>query len=337
MTPLLGRHFRFEGLVRHGGEAGGPGAAHRVLGRRVSGDPDGAGLIPFVGREREMDMLLDLAARAEAGRGQVVGIVGEPGIGKSRLLRELRRRLGGRGVTVREGRCLPGGRATVASTVAEIMRQDYGIDEGADEATIARKVREGVAGMGLSPEEWAPSLLLVLGVREGTGGLLALPAEARKTRVFSALRRLAVERSRREPFVLALDDVHWIGKTSEEFLQFLVRSLPASRIVLLCTYRPEYRPPWLAASCATQLALPPLERAESRASRARTTASSRSPTLTSATTRVRAPPRGGPWVRRRAAATSRSSAGRSSPRRWPTGGWGSSARPWSRRGTPCGA
>ena len=248
MTPLLGRHFRFEGLVRPGGEAGGPGVAHRVLGRRVSRDPDGAGLIPFVGREREMDMLLDLAARAEAGRGQVVGIVGEPGIGKSRLLCELRRRLGGRGVTVREGRCLPGGRATVASTVAEIMRQDYGIDEGADEATIARKVREGVAGMGLSPEEWAPSLLLLLGVREGTGGLRALPAEARKKRVFSALRRLTVERSRREPFVLALDDVHWIGKTSEEFLQFLVRSLPppascSSAPIGRSTGRPGSRPP----------------------------------------------------------------------------------------------
>ncbi|MBI2524718.1 MAG: sigma 54-interacting transcriptional regulator [Candidatus Rokubacteria bacterium] len=264
MAPLLSRHFRLEPAVAGGGEAA-PGAAHRVLGRRQAGDPESGGLIPFVGRGRELDTLLDLVARAEAGRGQVVGVMGEPGIGKSRLLHELRRRLSACGIPVYEGRCAPGGRATLQSTMLELLRQAYGIGEGDDAEAVVGKVREGLGAKGLSAQEWAPSLLLLLGMSGGDGGLAALSPEARKARIFDSLRRLTVERSRRQPFVLALDDAHWLGKTSEEFLEFLVRGLPASRVLLLCTYRPDYRPAWLAAHSASQLALPPLERAESLA------------------------------------------------------------------------
>ena len=270
MVPLLSRHFRIEPAnpakpAKQEDGVAMPLAAHLVLGRRQADDPERRGLIPFVGRELELDTLLDLVARAGAGRGQVVGIMGEPGIGKSRLLHELRRRLRARGGTVYAGRCVPGGQAMPQSAMLELLSQVYCIGEGEDAAAVVGKVRQGLGSTGLSAQEWAPSLLLLLGVPGGADGLAALSPEARKARIFDTLRRLILERSRRQPFVLALDDAHWLGKTSEEFLEFLVRSLPASRVLLLCTYRPEYRPAWLAAPCASQLALLPLERAESLA------------------------------------------------------------------------
>ena len=86
-----------------------------------------------------------------------------------------------------------------------------------------------------------------------------------KARVFDAIRRVAVEKSRREPLIIAVDDVQWVGNTPREFLSYLVENLPGARILLLTTYRPDYRPPWVRKSYLTQLTLPPFLPAESLA------------------------------------------------------------------------
>src|SRR5262249_60213257 len=98
-------------------------------------------------------------------------------------------------------------------------------------------------------------LLQLLGVKEGTEPLAMLSPEAIKTRTFSTLRQMSLRGSQRQPLILTVEDLHWIDQTSEACFASLVESLAGAPILLLCTYRPGYRPPWLQKSYATQVAL----------------------------------------------------------------------------------
>jgi predicted ATPase len=101
-------------------------------------------------------------------------------------------------------------------------------------------------------------------VKEGTERLTALSPEAIKTRTFATLRQMSLNGSRQRTLIFEVEDLHWIDKTSEEYLASLVESLAGTAILLLCTYRPGHRPPWLEKSYATQLALHPLPPQDSR-------------------------------------------------------------------------
>jgi DNA-binding NtrC family response regulator len=222
-------------------------------------------LTPFVGREHELALLERLFARAEAGRGQVVGIVGEPGAGKSRLLHEFRQRLTGREVAYRAVKYVPYGRGTADLTGVEVMKQAWGIADGDDSAVIVEKVRHALESLGMDADRWAPYLLTLFGITLEADHLARLSRGELQMRVHDAIRRVAVEKSRREPLIIAMDDLQWAGNTAGEFVSYLVENLASARILLLTTYRPDYRPPWIAKSYVTQLTLPPLSRAESLA------------------------------------------------------------------------
>jgi class 3 adenylate cyclase/tetratricopeptide (TPR) repeat protein len=217
----------------------------------------------FVGRQREVGTLQDLFANVVAGQGQVVGVVGEPGMGKSRLLYEFRRALSGRPATVLEGRCVSYGGSIPYLPLLDILRNNCGIADGDDPDVIADKLSAGLAEVGMAPGEYAMFLLHLFGVKEGTEPLDVLSPEAIKARTFETIRQMSLKGSARRPLVLLVEDVHWVDTTSEEYLAYFIDSLTAAPIFLLTTYRPGYRPPWMDRSYATQITLRPLTRDDS--------------------------------------------------------------------------
>jgi class 3 adenylate cyclase/tetratricopeptide (TPR) repeat protein/transcriptional regulator with XRE-family HTH domain len=209
----------------------------------------------FIGRDDELAALRGPLAKVEAGQGQVVGVVGEPGIGKSRLVYEFRRSLGHRQVSYLEGRCLSYGGSVPYLPIVDVVRANCGIVEADAPGVVAERVRFGLQEVGLDADGHAPYVLHLLGLGEGASGLRQLSAEAIKARTFETLRAWSLHGSRRRPLIIAIEDLHWIDRTSEEYLASLAESVAGAPVLLLCTWRPGYRPPWSEHSYVTQLAL----------------------------------------------------------------------------------
>jgi len=217
----------------------------------------------FIGRDDELAALRGPLAKMEAGHGQVVGVVGEPGIGKSRLLYEFRRSLGARQITYLEGRCLSYGASIPYLPILDLVRANCGIQDGEAPAAVAEKVRFGLQEVGLEPDRHAPYLLHLLGVGDDAAAVGQLSPEGIKTRIFETLNTWSLQGSQQRPIVFAVEDLHWIDRSSEEYLASLVESLAGARILLLCTWRHGYQPPWGEHSYVTQLALRRLSPADS--------------------------------------------------------------------------
>ena len=212
-------------------------------------------LSPFVGREREIATLEALFAQVEAGQGQVVGIVAEAGGGKSRLLYEFRHRLQDKRVTYLEGRCLSYGSSIPYHPLIDVLRHNCSISETDSPETIIEKVRFALQEVAMDAEDSAPYLLQLLGVKEGTEPIAVLTPEAIRTRTFETLKQMSLNGSQQRPLIFEIEDLHWIDHTSQAYLVSLVESLVGASMMLLTTYRPGYRPPWLEKSYATQLSL----------------------------------------------------------------------------------
>jgi class 3 adenylate cyclase/tetratricopeptide (TPR) repeat protein len=215
-------------------------------------------LSSFVGRERELATLEALFAQVEAGQGQVVGIVAEAGGGKSRLLYEFRQRLQDKQVTYLEGRCLSYGSTIPYHPIIDVLRNNCGVSETDSPEAIGEKVRFALHEVGMDAEDSAPYLLQLLGVQHGTERLAPLTPEAIRTRTFDTLKQMSLKGSQQRPLIVEIEDVHWIDHTSQDYLVSLVESLVGASMLLLTTYRPGYRPPWLEKSYATQVSLPNL-------------------------------------------------------------------------------
>jgi tetratricopeptide (TPR) repeat protein len=231
--------------------------AHVLIGLERTGLGLGGRLAQFVGRRQELDLLQSRLALAANGRGQVVGIVGDAGIGKSRLVFEFHQSEGGRVAAFLLGHCHAWGAAAPYLPVLELLRASCGIAETDSPEDVAVKVGAATRAMGMGDEE-RDLLAHFLGMKlDGVGPADADP-QAFKARAFEALRQLTIRRSRQGPLVLLLEDVHWIDRASEEYVASLVDALVGARIILVCTYRAGYRPPWIDRSYATQVALQPL-------------------------------------------------------------------------------
>jgi class 3 adenylate cyclase/tetratricopeptide (TPR) repeat protein len=244
-----------------------PIAAYRLLGvshgRAAERSGAAARSRRFVDRDGELTGLNDFLRAVERGSGRLVGVVGDPGIGKSRLVAEFRRRVASP-VTWIEGRCLSYGTAIPYLLVLDLLRSICGIVESDTPEAIAEKLREALRQSGMDPERDASLLLHLLGIEE-IGGTAALASpEVVKAKAFDTLRRLAVGGGRRHPLVMLLDDLHWVDRVSEEFLGGFAEAMAGSSILLLATYRPGYRPSWMDRSYAAQLPLQPLSPADSR-------------------------------------------------------------------------
>jgi class 3 adenylate cyclase/tetratricopeptide (TPR) repeat protein/transcriptional regulator with XRE-family HTH domain len=229
---------------------------HHVLDQAASPELSARGTVgKFIGRDEALAALRGPLARMEAGHGQVVGVIGEPGIGKSRLLYEFRRSLGERQLTYLEGRCLSYGTSVPYLPIVDVVRANCGIAERDAPGAVAEKVRFGLQEVGLDADRHAPYVLHLLGLAEGIPALRQLSAEAIKARMFETLRSWSLHGSRRRPLIVAIEDLHWVDRSSEEYLASLAESLAGAPVLLLCTWRPGYRPPWSERSYVTQLAL----------------------------------------------------------------------------------
>ena len=236
------------------------GVSHRRSGLRES---PSSGTAVFVDRESELAILNNFLRQVENGHGQAVGLVGEPGIGKSRLLAEFRRQVADGRATWVEGRCLSYGTAISYLLALDLLRSNCGIFEADAPDVIADKVRAGLREVGMDPDEDGPLLFHLLGLKDAAGSPALSNPEALKTKAFETLRQLAARGSQRRPLILVLEDLHWVDKVSEEFLGFLAENLRDVRVLLLATYRPGYRPPWIDKSYAGQTPLQPLSRDDS--------------------------------------------------------------------------
>jgi tetratricopeptide (TPR) repeat protein len=218
----------------------------------------------FAGRERELALLDGVLEQIHAGRGHVVSLVGEPGMGKSRLLEEFRQRLSGQRVRYAEGQCLAYGSGIPYLPVLDLLRDHCGIAESDDPEALTAKLRLALERSGGDLEAELHLLLDLLGVPGEANRLAGLSADGRRARTFEALDQIFLASSRQQPLVLAVDNVHWIDPTSEAFLAGLITRVTSASLLVLTTARPGYRPPWGDRSVVTQLALPPLDPAASR-------------------------------------------------------------------------
>jgi hypothetical protein len=259
----LERRFALDAVAEAGGSHD---AVYNVVGHERSGfEVGGVTRSRFVGRARDLAVLHEYLRRAEGGRGQVVGLLGEPGVGKSRLLHEFRESLDPDRVGYIEGRCLSYGTTIPYLPIIDIVRESFGVLEGDAADVAAGKVHAGLQSLGMDPAASAPYLLHLLGSKEGVEAVVGLSPDAVKARTMEVLRQLGVAGSRQRPLVLAVEDVQWIDQTSEEALVSLAESLASYPLMLITTYRPGYRPPWLGRSYASQIGLDPLTAADSLA------------------------------------------------------------------------
>src|SRR6266542_2595730 len=216
------------------------------------------GFSRFVGRDEETASLEAALGQALAGNAQIVRVVADAGVGKSRLCYEFAERCRSKGIAVYEGHAAAHGKAIPFLTLLEYLRGYFGV--GQQDPALA--AREKIAGkiLLLDPEltEALPLLFDLLGVSDPQRPTPQMAPEARQRQLFASMRRLTHAQSRREPTVSLIEDLHWIDRGSEAFLENLVEALPGTRSLLVVNFRPEYHAAWMQRSYYQQLPLTPL-------------------------------------------------------------------------------
>ncbi len=214
------------------------------------------GFTRFVGRVDEMAALEAALARARAGDGGAVGVVGEAGIGKSRLCHEFLERCRARGMATYEAQGVAHGKAIPFLPLLQLVRNVFGITEADSGATAREKIAGRLLLLDLAFGETLPVLFDFLGVPDPERPAPVLEAGARQRQLFDLTRRLI--HTRRETTVTLLEDLHWFDAGSEAFVGPFVEARAGTRSLLLLNFRPEYRAPWMQRSYYQQIALRPL-------------------------------------------------------------------------------
>jgi class 3 adenylate cyclase/tetratricopeptide (TPR) repeat protein len=216
------------------------------------------GLTRFVGRQMELDGLRQALERAQAGHGQVVALVGEPGVGKSRLVYEVVHSHHTQGWRVLESASVSYGKATPYFPVIELLKRYFRIEDADDAREIRAKVTGHVLTLDESLQETIPALLALLDALPADSPFLRLDPPQRRQRTLEALKRVLLRESQAQPLLLVFEDLHWIDSETQALLERLVEGLPTARILLLVNYRPEYQHGWGSKTYYTQLRLDPL-------------------------------------------------------------------------------
>lgn len=247
-AAFLGRQFMLEpmGGARERGEA-----CYRLIGHKMS-EHGGTGLGPFVGRRAELDILHGRVGDALVGRGQVVALVGAAGVGKSRLLREFVH-----SADARPFRLLETGSTYTGigpfRTVAELLRRLFQIRGDDDMHRIRERVLATLNASEGDVASLLPAFLSLLEVPSADSAWDSLEPAARRERTLEAFKQLILSESRVQPVLLLFEDLHRIDSESQALLHFTVQSLPAARVLILASYRPQYRHEWGNLSYYTQL------------------------------------------------------------------------------------
>ena len=221
------------------------------------------GLTPFVGRERELELLQDGFERVKEGRGQAFSIMGEAGVGKSRLLYEFRKAITNEDATFLEGKCLSYGRGMTYHPIIDILKSNFDIQEGDGDIEIREKVKRGLGALRVDEPSTLPYFLELLSVKDSGIDRISMSPEGKKDRIIEALKQIALKGSEIRPLVMATEDLHWIDKSSEDALKYLLESIPGARVMLIFTYRPEFVHTWGGRSYHNQITLNRLSNRES--------------------------------------------------------------------------
>jgi class 3 adenylate cyclase/tetratricopeptide (TPR) repeat protein len=202
------------------------------------------GLTRFMGRSREMETLTEAFEKVRTGEGQVVGLAGEAGVGKSRLLLEFRHLLPKNEYIYFEGQCLHYGGAMPYLPILDVLRSFFGVKEGELEHIVRQKLKERILGLDENLRPIIAPIQELLSLKVDDEAYLRLEPKQKREKTFESLRDLLIRSSQDHPLILTIEDLHWIDKTSEEFLSYMIGWLPRTRILLLLLYRPEYTHQW---------------------------------------------------------------------------------------------
>ena len=216
------------------------------------------GLTRFVGRDAETEQLRKALEQARSDHGQVVGVVGEPGLGKSRLFFEFTHSHRTQGWLILESGSVSYGKATPYLPVIDLLKAYFKIQDRDDQREIREKVTGKLLTLDKSLESTLPAFLALLDVPVDDPMWQALDPSQRRQQTLGAVKRLLLRESQVQPLILLFEDLHWIDSETQAMLESLVESLPTSRLLLLVNYRPEYQHGWANKTYYTQLRLDPL-------------------------------------------------------------------------------
>ena len=216
------------------------------------------GLSAFVGRDGEIDEMRKAAEQARQGRGQIVGVVGEAGVGKSRLFYEFIRSHHIQGWRVLEASSVSYGRATPFLPLADLLRAYFRIDDRDDPRSVQAKVTGTVLTLDRSLDDAVPALLWVLDALAPGDPFLALDPPQRRRRALESVKALVFRESRVQPLILVFEDLHWVDAETQAVLDSLVEGLPTASVLAAVNYRPEYRHQWGSKTYYRQLRVDPL-------------------------------------------------------------------------------
>ena len=216
------------------------------------------GLSRFVGRDAEMEQLHGALEGVRRGHGEVVAVVGEPGVGKSRLFHELTRSHRVAGCRILQASGVSYGRATSYLPVIDLLKAYFRIDERDDTRSIRAKATGHLLTLDEALEDAVPPVLWLLDALTAEDGLWDLEPPQRRQLTLDAVKRLLLRESQVQPLVLVLEDLHWIDSETQGLLDNLVESLPAAPVLLLVNYRPEFSHGWGGKTYYRQLRIDPL-------------------------------------------------------------------------------
>ena len=221
------------------------------------------GLTPFVGRERELELLLDSFERVQAGQGQAVSIVAEAGIGKSRLLYEFRKAVSSEDAVFLEGRCLSYSRNVAFYPILDILKANFNIGESDKDTEIKEKIKKGIKIVLADEASTLPFLLELFSVKDRGIDKLSHSPEGKKDQIIEAVKRVVLKGAGIRPLIFAYEDLHWMDKSSEDLLKHILESIPGASILMVFTYRPEFVHTWGSKSYHNQVTLNRLSNRES--------------------------------------------------------------------------
>jgi class 3 adenylate cyclase len=216
------------------------------------------GLTTFVGRGRELEQLREALGHAANGHGQVVALVGEPGVGKSRLVWEVAHSHRVHGWLVFQAGSVSYGKATPYLPVVDLLKGYFGIEDRDNPRAVREKVTGKLLTLDRTQEAGLPALLGLLDVPTEDPSWDALAPRQRRQQTLLAVKQLLLRESQVQPLLVIFEDLHWIDSETQALLDGFVESLPTARLLLLVNYRPEYHHQWGSRTYYTQLRLDPL-------------------------------------------------------------------------------
>jgi predicted ATPase len=176
--------------------------------------------------------MLDCFERSKTGSGQAISILGEAGVGKSRLLYEFRKAVTNEDITFKEGKCLSYSRNVAYHPIIDIVKANFDIVEGDRGFEIREKLKRGLKILEADETSTLPYLLELLSVIDSGVDTKTLSPEARKDRIIGAIKRITIQASQIRPLIIALEDLHWIDKSSEDYQKDLLDSISGARVFL---------------------------------------------------------------------------------------------------------